>query len=690
MEKNHTSGYGLYRSEIDNVLSAHNDELPTRHVVRSLIEGSRRRARGLTVGVLAREGIEGFAREVAARLGRPPEEVTAAVRDVVRTACTEDLLLTGAEVVALLLREAAVRKVFAYAGTSELALCDSVARIPGIELINGRGDKESAFMAAGASLFEPAKGVALLHGARGLTNAGGALADARRNEVGTLFIVGLPSTASARFLPPHGEPGLIRIMGSFVKFWHEAEMPPEGAARDHRMNAARSFVDALRQAAWVAREQPHGPAMFGIPQDVAERAWIPWTILAREPAARTAPVVPAEELRMAASLLTAAQSPLILLDDYALRYPDARPVLAEFADLCSAPVTQVRYKRGAMLFERLTTQHVPAFAGWLEPDSPFCSALLERTDLLITIEDRNMYRRVVGELPQCRKLAINSDGSKVRKNEYLGPHDLLVEGNPIDVLRGLSERLRHHSAGPRRGSWAGSVSAERPGAPAAELKPEIRLVRTEIVRTIAAAMDTFASPVLVDDSQMFGGMISEHYDQLPAKTRVFGDHGGFVGGGIAQATGLAIADPDAGVFCVLGDQGFTNGMQGLVAAAQQKARVTFLVCNNGESVSLLKQASTRPDWFDGGRQPYLHNPGTFSYVGVAERLGIASWAVDFHIDRGLAEIEAALSDFEQTLHKAISSRGPALVEMRLPSLGSFWDGIWIVGGFDERAASGAR
>src|SRR5262249_14614586 len=46
-----------------------------------------------------------------------------------------------------------------------------------IPLVNARGDKEAVFMAAGAGLDADRRAVALLHGARGLTNAAGAVAD---------------------------------------------------------------------------------------------------------------------------------------------------------------------------------------------------------------------------------------------------------------------------------------------------------------------------------------------------------------------------------------------------------------------------------------------------------------------------------------------------------------------------------
>src|SRR3954467_11150927 len=63
----------------------------------------------------------------------------------------EDAVLTGAETVALILAEHDAETVFAYAGTSELALCDAVEAADRLRLVNARGDKECVFMAARAA-----------------------------------------------------------------------------------------------------------------------------------------------------------------------------------------------------------------------------------------------------------------------------------------------------------------------------------------------------------------------------------------------------------------------------------------------------------------------------------------------------------------------------------------------------------
>jgi acetolactate synthase I/II/III large subunit len=703
--------FGLYPAAVQQALASCGDGSAD-GFFRALLTEPSGRPDGLALALLRGADTARLVGEAARCLRCPAAEVGAALRCHLDRTATDDLALTGAEVVTLLLREAGVRTAFAYAGTSELALCDNLARAPGIELVNSRGDKEAAFMAAGGSLLHAVRSVAVLHGARGSTNAAGAIADARRNEVGVVIVLGLPSSRSARFLPPHGEANLMEGIGAFAKSWHEAGPPPADPAA--RAELAGDFVAALTAALRQARTRPHGPAVFGLPQDVAESAWVPWHALAdADPGRRD---LPRPLLAAAAGLLASGERVAILIDDYLLRYDGARPVLAELAARSGAVVLQVRYRRGAMLFERLSARDVPSFLGWYDPLRADHRDLLDRADLLVTLEDRNLYQRVVGDLPPCRKLAITSDAAKTRKNRYLSDADLLLEGDVVAIMRALCQRLPRPDGAERQGGRArlagvvpaggtdmtgamkGPVPTGRPvggwvnripAGPEVDadgLPREVRRLRLGIVAALAGAMDEFPTPVLVDDSQMFGGLICEHYDLLPGSLRVFGDHAGFVGSGIACATGLALVNPSVRVFCTLGDQGFSNGMQGLMAAGQERARVVYMVCNNGESASLLAQsAASQPRWFDGGRQPHLRNPATVDYTEVARGLGVASWSLQLPLDPDKAVMDRALERLRRLLSEAVAVTGPALIELRLPGGHEAWAGIWLTQGHDERS-----
>ena len=642
----------------------------------ALIAGGRE----LASGALARVMREG---------GKSTGDARAAAESLVSELLGGDLRVTGAEAAAVVLAAAGVTTVFAYPGTSELALCDAADRLPGTRLINGRGDKESAFMAAGGSLLRPNRAAAILHGARGLTNAAGAVADARRNEAGTVFLVGLPSSSSARFLPPHGEPGLMTAMGAFTDWSWEAPAVPVDPSLSEQ--AAAVYVSSLREALASSARPPCRPSMVGIPQDVAEQRWIPLRALlpassASELDSSSLPSLDLRPVENAVRELIAAQRPVFLVDDYALRYPGFSQALDAVSGAVGGAVVQLRYRRGPMLFERLRTEEVGNFVGWLNQFSPAHRELLDACDLLVTLEDRNLYERVVGRLPGCRKVAINTDPQKVLKNEYLRAEDILIVGNPAQVLSDISEQLALHGARTRSQWFPARV---REGSADTPEPAEASVVRGRkgLAQALAGVLVAWDQPVLVDDSQMFGGLLSEHYDDFPLGLRVFGGHGGFVGGGLAIATGLAIANDDVRVMCTLGDQGFTNAFQGLAAAVQERARVLFVVCNNGAAVSLRKQSAAS---YDQAPRTYLSNAPGPEYHAVARAMGLAAARVPVPIAGPASELRDSLGEVTRTLRELAQADGPSLLEVVLPADPELWRGIWITQGFERGVAAVAR
>lgn len=665
----------VHAAELLDLLRAP-DGTPDALLCAALLTGGREEARDALARVLRAAGCDAGDARATASL-------------VVTKLLDWDLSVTGAEAAVVLLAAGGVADFFGYPGTSELALCDAADQLPGIRLINGRGDKESAFMAAGGSLLRPNRAAAILHGARGLTNAAGAVADARRNEAGTMFLVGLPSTSSARFLPPHGEPELMTAMGAFTEWsWEAPAVPADACQRDQ---AAARYVECLREALASSACPPHRPSMFGIPQDVAEQRWIP--VQALLPAEGADDLDPRSLVNLdlrpvdnAVRELIAAQRPVFLVDDYALRYPGFRQALDTVSQAVGGAVVQLRYRRGPMLFERLRSEEVTNFVGWLNQFSPAHRKLLDACDLLVTLEDRNLYERVVGQLPGCRKVAINTDPGKVLKNEYLSAEDILIVGNPTQVLDDIGDQLALHGVRARSPWFPASIRDGNADTPE-PAEAGIQHGRRGVAQALAAVLAGWDRPVLVDDSQMFGGLLSEHYDDFPLGLRVFGGHGGFVGGGLAIATGLAIANDDLRVMCTLGDQGFTNSFQGLTAAVQERARVLFVVCNNGASVSLRKQAAAS---YGGPVRAYLANTPGSGYRALARAMGLAADQVAVPVGGPADELSGALRVLTHTLQELALADGPSLLEVVLPSDPEVWRGIWITQGFEHSARVVAR
>lgn len=177
----------------------------------------------------------------------------------------DDQLLSGAQALARVLHEHGTQVAFAYPGTSELALCAAL-HAAGISVVNSRGDKEAVFMAAGHNSIKP-RTAAVLHGARGLTNALGAVADVRRSERHVLCLTGLAARTSSPYLPRHAEPDLITGAGCFACAAIDASTLTGWNAGE--------YIDLMRAALAPAP----GPVLLGVPHDVAVTSFVPAQVL---------------------------------------------------------------------------------------------------------------------------------------------------------------------------------------------------------------------------------------------------------------------------------------------------------------------------------------------------------------------------------------------------------------------------
>ena len=125
--------------------------------------------------------------------------------------------LTGAEALAGMLAQRGCEIAFGYVGTTELALCHALGADGKVRVVNALGDREAVFLAAGANRLPGHRAVAVLHSARGLTNALGAIADARRSEAPVLCVCMLICMFSLVGIPPFGGfVGKLMIFNSLV------------------------------------------------------------------------------------------------------------------------------------------------------------------------------------------------------------------------------------------------------------------------------------------------------------------------------------------------------------------------------------------------------------------------------------------------------------------------------------------
>lgn len=563
---------------------------------------------------------------------------------------------TGGAIIADALVDAGFLGVAAYVGTSELALCDAILGTGQLELVNARGDSQAVFLASGANYASPDRYAALLHGARGLTNALGAIADGRRSERSALCLVGMASRQSAPFLPPHHEPDLISGAGCFAKAWFDTSTLEYGDGT--------AIHDTVRAALQACMSAPYGPVLLGVPQDVAAATYhLPRQY--RTPFKVETLQTDLAAIRQAVARIKQAKTPVIFVDDAGLGTAEIEPALSSLAETLGAPVFQVAYQRGPMLFRQLRRAAVPTLHGPYQPQNAQHREIVSAADLILTIEDRNMYQRVVGPLPLVPRIAVTSHPVATFKNGYEEQRDVILHGRCAALVAALVQGLPKRSTSTATMEWSQSVS--RANHPAAR----------QLAQAIGDGFGVAKAPrVLVDDSQMLGGLIAQNYDSLPA-CQVIGSHGGFVGSGLATAAGVALGTPSAQVLCLLGDQGFTNAVQALSVIAERNLNITVIVCNNGTSVSLLKQRTTEANIPD-ALSRFLRNNDNMDYAAIAAGFGLPVQQLTFAIEQEHNDAQV----LRQTIAASMAARGPSFVELVTPSDPAFWSGVWTTTGFE--------
>jgi acetolactate synthase-1/2/3 large subunit len=293
----------------------------------------------------------------------------------------------------------------------------------------------------------------------------------------------------------------------------------------------------------------------------------------------------------------------------------------------------------------------------------------------------------VGPLPNCRKVAITSNRTATVKNGYLSTSDVLVVGEAAAILREVTERLAGPASPSRQDNGLVWVGAEQPqgdrlGTDDPNGRGEGDASADAFASAIARGLHAVPRVAIVDDSQMFGGLLARNYHHLPASVRVFASHGGFVGGGLATAAGLAIAHPDTDVVATLGDQGFTNGVQALAALREQQVPLLVLVCNNGSSVSLTKQAAADGIDAETVRSALGNVPG-LGYARIAAGFGIPATTLVWPDDPTGQDLTAVSRRLTAEIADALTTGGTRVLELVTPASPRFWAGVWRVAGFED-------
>jgi benzoylformate decarboxylase len=263
----------------------------------------------------------------------------------------------------------------------------------------------------------------------------------------------------------------------------------------------------------------------------------------------------------------------------------------------------------------------PQFLGLLPPAIGPMAETLAPYDLVLVVGAQvfSYYPYIPGPLlaPGTELVAITSDPGEAAR----APMGDAIVGDVREALAALAE-LAGDSDRP--------LPAPRPGPgdpPPAD--PPDRLSGSEVIAALADAWRDDAIAVVETPSSM---LAVRNRLRISRPGSYFFSASGGLGFGIAAAVGVALAQPDRPVVCVLGEGSAQYGITALWSALAHRTPITFLVLRNQEYM-ILK-------WFAGLEQlagaPGLDLPG-LDTAAVARGYGME--AVDV---RSREELVAAL------------------------------------------------
>ncbi|BAU48564.1 benzoylformate decarboxylase [Sulfurifustis variabilis] len=546
--------------------------------------------------------------------------------------------MNGVDYFLELLRQQGVRYLFGNPGHTELKMLDRLVDMPEMDYVLGLHEGAALTMADGYAMASGRLGVFCGHVMPGFGNAMGMLFNASKHGTPLLVTAGQQDLAFAQ-TEPFLWGDLARMARPLVKWAHEVQNVGE-------------LERVLTRAVKVALTPPTGPVFLSLPKDVmaAEGAFS----LARPTVVAPRLCADREAIGEAAAALLAARSPLIIAGDEVGK-SGAEPELRQLADLLGSRV----YSECASTTFNFPIAH-PLYQGALARTQKEVREVLDTADVIFAVGAEVFtlaaYARTEPLPPGVRLIQLSADAWQLGKNYRAEPAML---GDAKATLAALVEAVRA-----RCGSDQSRIAADRALASErrkAELLAGVKrqaaadrqqrpLRGTVVMQEIVAHAPDDA--VIVDESATTGMSLRRFMQERDLG--YFGLKGGGLGWGLGASIGVHLALPERPVLCLVGDGAALFGIQALWTAANRRAKVTYVVCNNRQ-YRLIKHrlhlhgggASARAKRYYGSE---LNDP-PIDFVGLAQSFGIPAMQVE------------SADDIADAMRAARDREGPSLIDV---------------------------
>ncbi|MFY2739245.1 acetolactate synthase large subunit [Pseudocitrobacter faecalis] len=527
---------------------------------------------------------------------------------------------TGAELIVHLLERQGITMVTGIPGGTVLPLYDALSQSKQIRHILARHEQGAGFIAQGMARTAGKPAVCMACSGPGATNLVTAIADARLDSIPLVCITGqvassLIGTDAFQEVDTYGISIPITKHNYLVR--NITELP-------------QVIADAFR----IAQSGRPGPVWIDIPKDV-QTAEIELSELPEPGDRAPTPEFSAESVREAATMINAAQRPVLYLGGGVINAPERVRELAEKANL---PTTMT-----LMALGMLPKAH-PLSLGMLGMHGArSTNFILQQSDLLIVLGARFDDRatgKVAEFCPNAKIIHVDIDRAELGKIKQA---HVAIQADVDDVLAQLLPQI---DAQPRN-EWRGKVAELQQEFPCAIPQATDPLSHYGLINAVAACVNDDA--IIATDVGQHQMWTAQAYPLNRPRQWLTSGGLGTMGFGLPAAIGAALANPDRKVLCFSGDGSLMMNIQEMATAAENQLDVKIILMNN-EALGLVHQ-----------QQSLFYKQGVFAatYPGMINFMQIAAGF-------GLATCDLnSETDPQGALQAIINRPGPALIHVRI-------------------------
>lgn len=373
---------------------------------------------------------------------------------------------------------------------------------------------------------------------------------------------------------------------AFQEIDHEALFRP-CSKWVRRVTEASRIDDYLDMAFTAATSGRPGPAVLLLPADLLVESAPPATArrasLGRFPLDRAMP--DSTSLDKAAALLAQGERPVVIAGG-GVHLSGAAAELARLQDVASLPVATTVMGKGSVDESHALSLGVATFFTGPNGGARYLKALITDADVVLLVGNRTNQNGTDSWTlyPQnAHFIHIDVEPQEIGRNYEA----MRLVGDAKLTLAALTERLERGDLSKRRGRRAAVEASIRLGherhrdeagalaeSNASPLRPE-RIMR-EIDRRLTG------DSIVVADASYSSIWVANNLHSRRAGMRFITPRGlAGLGWGFPMALGARVAQPDAPIFCVVGDGGFAHAWAELETAVRLKLRVVLIVLNNG-------------------------------------------------------------------------------------------------------------